>query len=104
MINGNWVDAEKTPRMAKARRVLRGFEERAAKDDCYTATASLVAVRFILVWMLVARAKIPDITLFLGDIKGAFLNALTKDGEVEIAQPPPEWKPTKLKAGFQKVD
>ena len=34
-----------------------------------------------MVWMLVARAKFPDITLCLGDIKGAFLNALMKDGE-----------------------
>ena len=54
-------------------------------------------------WMLVARAKIPDITLFMGDIKGAFLNALMKDGEVVTAQPPPEWQPTQLKASFQRV-
>ena len=92
MISGKWVDTEKTPGVAKARCVLRGFEERAAKDDCYAATASLVAVRLTSVWMLVARAKFPDITLFLGDIKGAFLNALMKDGEVVIAQPPPEWQ------------
>ena len=103
MISGKWVDTEKTPGVAKARWVLRGFEERAAKDDCYAATASLVAVRLILVWILVARAKFPDITLFLGDIKGAFLKALMKDGEVAIAQPPPEWQPTKLKANFQRV-
>ena len=38
------------------------FEERAVKDVCYAATASLVAVRLILLWMLVARAKCPDIT------------------------------------------
>ena len=53
--------------------------------------------------MLVARAKCSNITLFLGDIKGAFMNALMKDGEVVIAQPPPEWQPTKLKASFQRV-
>ncbi len=50
MISGKWVDAEKTPRVAKARWALRGFEGRAAKDDCYSASASLVAVKLILVW------------------------------------------------------
>ena len=103
MISGTWVETEKTPGVANARWVLRGFEERAAKDDCYAATASLVAVRLILVWMLVARAKFLDIILFLGDIKGAFLNALMKDGKVVVAQPPPEWQPTKLKASFQRM-
>ncbi len=53
--------------------------------------------------MLVARQKIPDITLFLGDIEGAFLNAFMKNGEVIIAQPPPEWKLSKLKACSSKT-
>ena len=90
VISVKWVDTEKTPGVAKARWVLRGFEELAAKDDCYAATASLVAVRMILVWMLVARQKIPEITLFLGDIKGAFLNAFMTIERAIIAQPPPE--------------
>ena len=90
IISGKWVDTEKTPGVAKARWVLRGFEEHAAKDDCYAATASLVAVRMILVWTLVARQKIQDIRMFLGYIMGAFLNALMRTGEVIIAKPPPE--------------
>ena len=56
-----------------------------------------------MVWKLVARAKFLVITLLLGDIKCASLNAVMKDGEVVIAQPPPEWQPTKLKASFQRV-
>ncbi len=76
--------------MAKARWALRGFEEKAAEDDCYAVTASLVVVRLILGSMLMMRAKIQDITLKLGDLKGAFLNALTKDGDHVLAQPPPE--------------
>ena len=55
--------------MTKSRRVLRGFEESAAKDDCFAATASLVAVRLILVWFLVMKAKYVDMTLYIGDIK-----------------------------------
>ncbi len=64
------------------------------RDDCYAATASLVAVRLILAWMLAARRKVADITMFIGDIR-----ALIKDGEVLLAEPPPEWKPEKLKNG-----
>jgi hypothetical protein len=70
LISGKWVDAEKTPGVAKARWVLRGFEGKALKDDCYVATASLFAVPLILVWMLAARMKIADITMFVVDIKG----------------------------------
>ncbi len=46
VISGKWVDAVKTPGVAKSRWVLRGFEAK--------ALASLVAVRLILVWMLAA--------------------------------------------------
>jgi hypothetical protein len=45
VISGNWVDAEKVPGVTKARWVLRGFEEKTTKEDCYAATASLISVR-----------------------------------------------------------
>ncbi len=85
VISGRWVDAEKAPGVAKARWVLRSFEEKAAKDDWYTATASLVAGRLILVWALTMRAKTQDSTFDIGDIKGAFLHASIKDGEGVLA-------------------
>ncbi len=89
--------------MARARWALRRFEEKAANDDCYAATASLVAVRSILFWMFMIRARIHDVTLCLGHVKGAFLHALMKDGEVFLAQPPPEWRPSQLNGEFNKV-
>ena len=97
VITGKWVDTEKVPGVAKARWVLRGFEEAATKDECYAATASLVTVRLMLAWMLSTKAKDPDVTVYLADVKGAFLNAKMKQGEIIMAQPPPEWKPTKLR-------
>ncbi len=53
-------------------------------------------MRLILVWMLMTKVKIEDIVMFIGDIKGAFLNAQTKDNEFVLALPPPEWKPSEL--------
>ncbi len=49
------------------------------------------------------KAKIEGILMFIGDIKGAFLNAKMKDGEDVLAQPPPEWKPSKLISAGKKV-
>mgnify|MGYP003929433127 CR=1 FL=1 len=47
-----------------------------------------------LAWFLSMKEKFQTMTMYLADIKGAFLNAKMKDDEVILAQPPPEWTPT----------
>ena len=94
VISGRWVDTETGPGVAKARWVLRGFEEKADRDDCYAATASLPSVRMLLTWAAAMRNE--KYKAYIEDVAAAFLNANLDDGETTIAQPPPEWQPRRL--------
>ncbi len=103
VVSGKWVDAERIPEVAKAREVFRCFEEKTTKEDCYAATASLISVRLISVWMLMMKAKVEDIVMLIADVERVFLNAKLKGGEVVLAQPPPEWKSSNLMSVGKKV-
>ena len=97
VISGKWVekkDPDGGPGVKKARWVLRGFEEKADRDDCYAATASLPSVRMMLAFA--SSMKSDEYRAYIGDVIAAFLNANMAEGEKILAQPPPEWQPRHL--------